>query len=298
MRKIIVLFVLTIAVSIYVVTPYIDSAPYEVRVDSRGVPIVDYDWLMGRYIGEQRYPVTIADYADKNYKYYVETGDEAYLQRFYANFDWLETNKVVKDGYVVFPVGFDYPFYGCKAGWTSAMAQGLTLKNYLHAYELSDNESYLKTARSIIKSFNVKIEAGGVLYVDPADGGYWYAEYGCDNSPRVLNGFWFALDGLHEYYNSTGDAEALALYLRGLEELNHHLPDFDSGSWTYYDLGAYPSDHVYHNLNVQIMRELYNQTGDELYYEYGDRWSKYNYSSFRFGRMLTKNLIRRFLVTF
>lgn len=295
MRKTIIIFVLVISVSLYAVTPYIDSAPYDVRTDSLGVPVVDYGWLMGRYIGEQRYAVAIADRADKSYRYFLETGDDEYLQRFYANLGWLETNKVEKEGFVVFPAGFDYPFYGCKAGWTSAMAQGLALKSYLHAYELSGNESYLTTARRIVKSFSVEIEDGGVLYLDPDTGGYWYAEYGCENPPGVLNGFWFALDGLYEYYNLTGDSEALVLYLRGLDELKHSLPDFDSGSWTYYDLEGYPSDLIYHNLHVQIMNDLYNQTGDEIFYEYSERWRRYNYSSPRFGLMLSKNLVRKLL---
>jgi len=290
-----ILIILTISIGMYALTPYIESAPYEIVDDNRGVPTVDYGWLMGRYVGVQRYPVAIADRADKSYKYYIETGDSEHLQRFYVNFDWLEKNKVAKDGFIVFPAEFDYPFYVCKAGWTSSMAQGLALKNYLHAYELSGNKSYLDTARLIVRSFNVSIEEGGVLYIDLVDGGFWYAEYGCDNPPRVLNGFWFALDGLYTFYNATGDSEALSLYLLGLDELKQHLPDFDSGSWTYYDMQRYPSDATYHNLHVQIMRELYNQTGDELFHEYSNRWSAYNFSRPRFGLMLTKNLARKMI---
>ncbi len=44
--------------------PIIGSSTYLIKEDENGIPIVDYGWLMGRKIGERRYPVTIAASAD------------------------------------------------------------------------------------------------------------------------------------------------------------------------------------------------------------------------------------------
>jgi hypothetical protein len=275
--------------------PLLDSSPYEIREDHLGVPIVDYGWLMGKYIGERRYPVTIASSADKHYRYFKRTGDPDHLEKFFNNLEWLIENRRETDEFVVFPSSFEYPSYSCKEGWVSSMAQGFALKNLVHAYEITEDEGYLILARKVLKSYKVEIEDGGVLYVDPEEGGNWYAEYACAKPPMVLNGFWYALDGLYYYSNFTGDAEAEELYESGVEELLRHISEYDSGSWTYYDLERYPSDETYHALHIEVMENLYNQTGNNTFLEYQQRWQTYNFSKTRFNYMLAKGLVLKFL---
>ena len=94
----------------------------------------------------------------------------------------------------------------------------------------------------------------------------------------------------------TGDEEALKLYEKGVEEMIRHLPEFDTGSWTYYDLEGYPSDESYHALHVEIMEKLYNQTGDKVFLDYHERWKGYSYSKLRFNYMLLKALVFKFLL--
>jgi rhamnogalacturonyl hydrolase YesR len=272
----------------------IDSSPYEVTEDSEGIPTVDYGWLMGRYVGERRYPVTVAEKADKYYTYYLETHDPEYFQRFINNVDWLVQNRRETGDFVVFPSDFEYPFYSCHEGWVSAMAQGLALKDFIHAYELTGDESYLILAEKVKNSYKVEVSQGGILYIDPNDKGYWFAEYACETPPRVLNGFWFALEGLYHYYNATGDDEAKALFESGTDEMLHHLADFDSRRWTYYDLEGYPSTKNYHALHMEIMKDMHILTGDERFLNYHDRWSKYNYSRLRFYYLLGRDLVFKF----
>ncbi len=291
-RALLLLFVL---IGIVILSQrFIDSSPYEVTEDAQGIPIVDYDWLMGRYVGEQRYPVTVAERASKYYNYYLETGEEEYFEKFINNVDWLAKNRRETGGFVVFPSDFEYPFYGCNEGWVSAMAQGLALKDFIHAYELTGDEDYLILSKKVKNSYAFEVSEGGVLYIDPEDGGYWFAEYACENPPRVLNGFYFALDGLHHYYNATGDDEARILFESGTEEMLRHIPDFDTGRWTYYDLEGYPSDENYHALHVEIMMDMFNLTGDQRFLEIHDSWSAYNYSSARFYHLLGKGLVFKF----
>ncbi len=273
---------------------FIDSSPYEVTEDSDGIPVVDYGWLMGRYVGERRYPVTVAERAHKYYTYYMETGDPEYHKKFLNNVDWLEENRRETGDFVVFASDFEYPFYGCHEGWVSAMAQGLALKDFIHAYELTDDEDYLVLAGMVKNSFTVEISEGGVLYIDPKDDGYWFAEYACESPPQVLNGFYFALDGLYHYYNATGDDEARELFESGTEEMLRHLADFDFGSWTYYDMEGYPSTESYHALHVEIMMNMYALSGDPRFLEYHDKWNAYNYSRARFYYLLGKDLVFKF----
>jgi rhamnogalacturonyl hydrolase YesR len=276
--------------------PLFDSSPYTIREDRYGVPIVDYGWLMGRYVGERRYPVAIAVRADRYYASFKRNGSIESHVKFLNNIDWLYRNRVEINDFVIWPSDFEYPFYGCNEGWPSAMAQGYALKDFLHAYELTGNEEYLRLTKRILNSYKARISEGGILYVDSKDGGYWYAEYACGDPPQVLNGHWFALDGLHYYYSRTGDDEAKELYDMGVEELLRHLHEFDSGSWSYYDLEGYPSDESYHNLHLDILETLYKQTGNSTFLEYHEKWSTYNYSNARFYYLVIKDLVLKFLL--
>jgi rhamnogalacturonyl hydrolase YesR len=273
---------------------FIDSSPYEVTEDPDGIPTVDYGWLMGRYVGERRYPVTVAQRADKYYTHYMETGDPEYFKKFINNVNWLAQNRRETGDFVVFPSDFEYPFYRCQVGWVSAMTLGLALKDFIHAYDLTGDRDYLILAEKIKNSYTVEISEGGILYINPEDSGYWFAEYACETPPRVLNGFYFALDGLHHYYNATGDEEAKELFESGTAEMLRNLNDFDSGSWTLYDLEGYPSTESYHALHVEIVMDMHTLTGDKRFLQYHDKWSQYNYSSKRFYYLLGKDLVFKF----
>ena len=286
--------VVLIGVLLKVVLPFMDSSPYEITEDANGVPIVDYGWLMGKHVGKQRYPVTIAARGDKYYSYYLETGNKEFLEKFLNIVGWLEENKLEVDNAIVFPAEFPYPFYGCEKGWSSAMAQGFAIKNFLNAYNVTGDSRYMELASKSVSAYGIEVSDGGLLYVDPSDNGYWYAEYGCGTPPRVLNGFWYALDGLYYYHIETGDSEAKELYDRGVLELKKHLKEFDTGEWTYYDLERYPSTENYHDLHVEIMQKLYLETNESIFLEYRNKWEKYEYSEKRFNIMLNRNLVKKY----
>jgi hypothetical protein len=290
-RVLIILLIIPLFLTVLIF--FADSSPYAITEDPEGVPIVDYGWLMGRHVGKQRYPVTISSRAEEHYLRYKETGEEEHLEKFYNNLEWLIENRRETEEFIVFPSYFEYPYYGCEKGWVSAMAQGFVLKDLTYAFELTRDEKYINLAEGVLNSFKVEIKDGGVLYVDPEDGGTWYAEYTCNDPPRVLNGFWYALDGIHYYYQATGDEEAKALYISGVAEVISHLHEFDTGEWTYYDLEGYPSDETYHSLHIEIMEKLYKQTGEKVFFEYGERWKSYNFSRPRFNNMVLKNLFHK-----
>ncbi len=102
-------------------------------------------------------------------------------------------------------------------------------------------------------------------------------EYGYkgEPKPKTLNGFIFALIGIHEYYRITKDDDALYLFNRGLDELKRHLDDYDTGSYTVYDLVGTPAG-KYHEVHVKQMLTMYNLTGDPIFLEYYEKWKAYS----------------------
>src|SRR5918999_728643 len=86
----------------YVANQGIFNAAYSVsvvRYDNLGVPIVDYGYVGENYIGPQRNPLVIANYALSLDNKYNRTHDEELLQRFMNNADWLVENAISKGNY-------------------------------------------------------------------------------------------------------------------------------------------------------------------------------------------------------
>ena len=266
----------------------------KVTLDERGVPYVEYKYQNGEYVGEKRRnPVTISQTAREYLNYYYETDEDVYKILFLNCSDWLVENAVVKGNYSVWEYSdvISYPNFKLYPPWVSAMAQGQGIVVLAYAYKLTNNEKYLRTSESSLHSFYVSVEEGGVLQIDQ-DGGWWYLEYAYRGQPkpRTLNGFIFALIGLHEYYEITGDTDALLLFNRGADELKKHLEDYDTGSYTVYDLVGTPASKKYHQIHVRQMYTMYNLTGDLTFLQYHNKWKGYQDAPYN---IIKKNILNR-----
>src|SRR3954470_5636437 len=78
------------------------------------------------------------------------------------------------------------------------------------------------------------------------------AMYSFHPSMRVLNGEEQSLIGLADYARITHDRPAARLARRGARELATHLPAFDTGAWTLYNLGGAEADLNYHRLAARF----------------------------------------------
>ena len=85
----------------------------------------------------------------------------------------------------------------------------------------------------------------------------------------------FALLGIHEYYELTGDENAKYLFDKGIISLKDHLSDYDAGGWTYYDALGNPASKGYHHIHVKQLSQLYNITKDPYFKKYHDKWKNY-----------------------
>ncbi|MEM3678178.1 MAG: D-glucuronyl C5-epimerase family protein [Candidatus Bathyarchaeia archaeon] len=176
---------------------------------------------------------------------------------------------------------FDYRSW--RAPWRSSLAQGLGIQALTRAFRLTGDRGYLDLAGKALRAFQVPIEDGGVLAVDPRDGGYWYEEYASEGSPRhyILNGFTYSLLGVYEYYQATEDAAAHEVFLRGVEELKRHVSEYDTGKWTYYDRVGNLASEGYHRIHVDHMLKLYEITREGVFLETYKRWRNYRRPSSR-----------------
>jgi len=256
--------------------------PNVIYVDSDGVPFVDYGYKHGKWIGVQRNPLTISHYANNYYEEYIKGKNEKNLEFFMNCISFLgyvgeykEHNNI---SFIVFPYNFSTNDKTTEVPWYSAMAQSAISISFLNAYKITGNDTYLNKSELAMNALKVPIEEGGVLYIDPEDGGYWYAEVASaeklNNIPLILNGNIFSLLDLHNYYEETGSEDARILFEKGVNEVKIHLHEYDAGHWTYYDRrGDWAYD--YHYVHVDQMKELYEITEDPVFEEYYQKWKSY-----------------------
>jgi len=210
--------------------------------DQNSIPLTEY----GGKIGTKYQPVGIAHYALGNYDLYLKTRNDKYKEVFLRQADWFCNNLIAKRLSRSFTFGiweykFDFEPYWLKAPWPSAMSQGEGISVLLRAYQLTNDQEYLKFANLALKSFEVPLNEGGVKYEDK-EGFVWYEEYPATSPPHVLNGFIFALLGLYDFYKITRDKKALELFNRGIETIKANLHLYDIGFWSTYDLQEYEGE--------------------------------------------------------
>jgi hypothetical protein len=76
-------------------------------------------------------------------------------------------------------------------------------------------------ASLLLSGFNVPIDSGGFTYKEKY--GWWYEELAdrSKHTPRILDGHLFALLGLYDYYQISGDSMALHYFNQGAASLKH-----------------------------------------------------------------------------
>ncbi|MDY6964340.1 MAG: D-glucuronyl C5-epimerase family protein [Halobacteriota archaeon] len=247
-----------------------------ILLDESGVPLYDYGYNGDVYIGIQRNPVTISQQA---FYYWDEfqKGDERSKKLFLNCSDWLVDNAVFYGNYSVWEYNFPWPDRNLTPPWISGMAQGQGIQVLARAYNITSDQKYLEVANSSLQVFYIEVKNGGVTYKDPETGGWWYEEYPNPDpsEDRVLNGFIFALLGIHEYYERTGDEDAKYLFDKGIIELKNNLPNYDTGEWTYYDQIGNNASISYHHLHVRQLEQLYEITQDPVFEQYYQKWKSY-----------------------
>lgn len=245
-------------------------------INESGIPIVDYGYSHGIFIGKQMNPVAISQQA-LYYESEYQKGNESCKQLFLNNANYLVENSIQYENYTLWQYNYPWPAYNLTSPWVSAMAQGQGLQVLIRAYNMTDDKKYLDATHLTLNSFYVEVKDGGVTYKD--ENGWWYEEYvtGTDVQPRVLNGMIFSLFGIYEYYEFTGDKDAKYLFDQGITSLKNNLYRYDAGDWTYYDAIGHSKVGVgYSKIHVNQMLQLYKLTKDPFFKEYYEKFNKYD----------------------
>ncbi|MCG8605599.1 D-glucuronyl C5-epimerase family protein [bacterium] len=249
----------------------IDDFSYQ--TDSEGLPKVDW----GHNIGLRYSPITIAQFGLYHLRQHVKNQSEESLQKAFKCAHWLASNSQRwRDDMWAWIYDYDLYFYGPRAPWISAMAQGEGISLLLRAYQLNQNEKWLDITRCAIRVFFHPVPQGGVAASFP-DGGLAFEEFPTEPASLVLNGNMFAMLGLHDYARFWQDKAASELFDRAVEGLKGNLHRYDTGYWNLYDL--HPTNRLaspmYIEVHVRLLNILATLTAEPTFERMAAKWKRY-----------------------
>ena len=253
---------------------------YENRLDQNGIPLTYYGMIYdGKPIGSQRNPVSVAQQANEFYDMYKKDNSESSKTYFLNNVNWLVNNAVKKENYSLLQYNFPIPYYNLKPVWYSAMANGLALQVLIKAPEISHDLKYLEAAKSLLNAFFIEVQHGGITYKD-SEHEWWYEEYASNdknaNISRVLNGMIFAVLGIYDYYKFTNDPDAKLLFDNGVNSIKKELSKYNNNGYSYYDILGNIASWKYHQIHINLTKQLHDLTGEPIFNNYHELWKKHN----------------------
>lgn len=210
---------------------------------------------------KRHFCIAIFQYGLAAYDLWLEFGEDHYLRKFQNCVEWAVSNQRKNGSWEAFyRQNPSHPF--------SAMAQGEGISLLTRAYIRTKDERYLECAE---KAFNF-------LLTDKTDGGV--AEHNGNDLflyeftylPLVLNGWIFASWGLLDYYKITGDEKAENAWKSTIKTMAKKMPEFDTGYWSYYNLGHALTSPFYHRLHIAQVKVMFKLTGEKAFETYAIRW--------------------------
>lgn len=256
--------------------PFLYKANYNGIFDKNGIPLLDY---RGK-VGKQYNPIAIAQYGLGHYNLYKQTKNRKNLDISIKQADWLVNNLEKNDqGVLVWMHHFDWEYRETlKSPWYSALAQGNGISLLARIYLETKNEKYLETAKQALKSLFITINNGGVLDIDK-NGNYWLEETIVNPPTHILNGFFWTIFGLWDYYLLTKDEATKNLIDKSVKTLKSNLQYFDTGFWSLYEQSGTKikmlTSMFYHSLHVVQLKILYKITSESIFKDYANKWEKY-----------------------
>lgn len=185
----------------------------------------------------------------------IPSGD---VQSVLAAADWMLANNHQTGPGRSVTYDFNPRGWELEPPWQGGLANGACLAALAVAEEERGGGEYQALAKDMVTALGTPMEQGGLAR--PMPNGIWLEEYAAPNATHawVLNGHLFALNGLADYAEATGDEEAASLAALAAEGVEEKIDEYVSGHHMLYDLrGRHPSSNRYVAVTVgEIDRTL------------------------------------------
>jgi hypothetical protein len=252
------------------------KALYRGPFDAAGIPLLDYQGDIGR----QYNPIAVAQYGLAKYNAWSATGNAGDRAAWVAVADWLAREmRPNRHGVRVWMHDFDWPYKQLlEAPWYSGLAQGSGLSLLVRAARETGSATYADAAQLAFRPLSLDVADGGVLVTDDK-GDLWIEEYLVDRPSHILNGFMWAVWGVHDYAAWSGRADAAAVRDRSVTTLAARLGEFDTGWWSLYEARdegrEMLASRYYHTLHITQLQVMHRLTGAPVFADAAARFQGY-----------------------
>ena len=128
---------------------------YQPIVINTTVPVVDYGYLNGQYVGPQLNPITISQAAMRNYDNIEKSNytNKTEIVKLIIKADWLIEHAKEKGNHSVLEFDFDFPKFKMEKPWISGMAQAQAIQALIKAHNLTNDDRYLNLSELLLNTF-------------------------------------------------------------------------------------------------------------------------------------------------
>ena len=258
---------------------FAEKSDFQGHYDPAGIPMLDYHGQ----IGLQYNPIAIAQYGLGNFNVYSRSRDPERRRKLLAASDWLAANLEQNlFGIWVWNHKFNWEYRDTlRAPWYSGLAQGQGISLLVRAHHDTKDSRYLDVARKAYQSFLHPTAQGGVVFRDEQHN-LWIEEYLVNPPTHILNGFIWALWGIHDYFLATKEKDASELFAHFVNTIALNLERYDLGFWSLYEQSGTRLKMIaspfYHQLHIVQLRILQQMTGNKFFSKVADRWEAYSRS--------------------
>ncbi len=228
--------------------------------DADGIPknIASY----GNKREQVYFPIAIFQYGLGAYDLWIETNKHEYYIAFLAMADWAVRKQEESGAWNTFGVLHYHNPY-------SSMSQGEGASLLARAYKETGNKKYYVSCTKAIDFMLLPTAEGGTSEYSAI--GLILKEY--PDKPPVLNGWIFSAFGLLDAWKITWDRRYFEAWEKTTNEIKNSLKKFDSGHWSFYDLGGKITSPFYHSLHIELLKALDHLAPDPEYKKYIDKWN-------------------------
>lgn len=231
------------------------------------------------------FPVVLCQKALGHWDLWLLNQREEDRQQFLKIATWLQQTQDTMGGWDTWgPLGQPEQYR------YSAMTQGEAVSTMVRAYVLTNDNIYAAACKRGIDLMRRPVLDGGVSCLEAED--VFLEEFPGATRDTVLNGWIFALFGIHDYLLRIKDDEAKAFYERTRASLVRCLRQFDSGFWSYYSSGTKRmASPFYHDLHLSQLQALRQVTTDPSVRSTLDAWTSYRNNKYnQFRALLVKGV--------
>ncbi len=192
------------------------------------------------------FATNVAQYGLGAFDLFLDTGSNEHLKKALSSADWLIDNQDDRGGWDVWKaLGIDSPIK------YSAMTQGEGASLLFRTARETSDDRYFAGAERALELMLQPHNQGGPAHEEA--GRLYLEELTTDPPGTILNGWIFAIFGLHDGVLATERKDFKLALERTLEALAAELSDYDNGYWSLYDRLGHLASPFYHDLHISLL---------------------------------------------